>query len=306
MNDVAAQLIDSGQRDRIVRRFGAGALNWLEGLPARAQELADDWELTLLGAAPHGQTSVVVRCRQSDGSAAILKLSPDPALIAMEGRTLGLWAPTRRVPDVYRVDPRRGGLLMEAIEPGDSIAQGGVLPPLTDIGELIAELHSVPAPESVLREMYPLDIRINFVFELWERRRAEGPAAEVVPASMVHHGHALARALACARENVVPLHGDLHPGNVLVGGPERGLVAVDPRGCVGDPAADAVDWAVWRAASVGEVRERVEILAPAIGVPPKRLMDWCRALAPLLAVGLADKEQTATPEYAAVVELAES
>ncbi|OUC96640.1 hypothetical protein CA984_14275 [Streptosporangium minutum] len=37
------------------------------------------------------------------------------------------------------------------------------------------------------------------------------------------------------------VHGDLHPGNVLDGGP-RGLVVIDPRPCVGDPAFDAVDW----------------------------------------------------------------
>jgi hypothetical protein len=38
----------------------------------------------------------------------------------------------------------------------------------------------------------------------------------------------------------VLLHGDLHLGNALDGGPSRGLIAIDPKACVGDPCFDAV------------------------------------------------------------------
>ena len=37
----------------------------------------------------------------------------------------------------------------------------------------------------------------------------------------------------------------IHPGNVLVGGLARGLVAIDPRPCVGEAEFDAVDWVCW-------------------------------------------------------------
>lgn len=39
----------------------------------------------------------------------------------------------------------------------------------------------------------------------------------------------------------VLLHGDLHPGNVLDGGAERGLMATGPKACVGDPVDSADD-----------------------------------------------------------------
>lgn len=54
----------------------------------------------------------------------------------------------------------------------------------------------------------------------------------------------LARELAIDDREGALLHGDLHPGNVLDGG-TRGLVAIDPRSCVGDPAFDVVDWVFW-------------------------------------------------------------
>ncbi|MCW2951902.1 MAG: aminoglycoside resistance protein [Conexibacter sp.] len=83
------------------------------------------------------------------------------------------------------------------------------------------------------------------------------------------------------------LHGDLHPGNVLDGGPTRGLVAIDPRPCTGDPAFDAVDWILWRADGRDAIERRIAALAPAAGVEADRLRAWCAALATIVAVALA-------------------
>ncbi|TDQ47986.1 aminoglycoside phosphotransferase family protein [Actinorugispora endophytica] len=304
MSDVTAQLVDDKQRSRLVRRFGSGALNWLDGLPELVTELAERWAFTVEGGGPHGQTSVVVHCRRTDGTAAVLKVSPDPPLIAAEARVLAVWQPTRRVPGVYEVDARRGGILMEAIEPGRTIAETGTVPPMERISGLINELHEVQVTESALWELHPLDSRVNFIFDLWERARADGPAADFVPAPLMHHGHSLARGLACGDENVVPLHGDLHPGNVLDGGAERGLVAIDPRGCLGDAAVDAVDWAVWKAASLDEVNDRIAVLAPGIGVPSQRLLRWCVAFGPVFATALANRGRANSAEFKVVMELA--
>jgi len=128
MNNVVTQPIDDKQQERLVRRFGAGALHWLDGLPRLVTELMDEWGCTVEGRGPHGQTSVVFRCRRADGTPAILKISPDPALIGAEGRVLALWASTDRVPKVYAVDTERGGILLEAIEPGFTIAELGRSP----------------------------------------------------------------------------------------------------------------------------------------------------------------------------------
>ena len=54
------------------------------------------------------------------------------------------------------------------------------------------------------------------------------------------------------------LHGDLTPVNVLDGGVERGLVAIDPAPCVGDPAFDAIDLVLWRADDAATIATRAE------------------------------------------------
>ena len=300
MSDVTAQLYDEKQRQRLVRRFGAGVEQWLSGVPATAEAIAEEWDLVIEGAAPHGRTSLVLLCKRADGTPAVVKITPDTRLVSSEAATLRQWAGTGRVPRVLGLDPARGALLMEAIGDGRTVSMGETVPPMEEIGALIADLHGVELSDRERAELNPLVGRINFVFDSCERRRAEGPAAERVPAPLLHHGHAWARALANgARDDgpLTPLHGDLHPGNVLDGGPERGLVAVDPRACLGDPAIDGIEWLVWRSRSRDEIRGRAARLAPAMGVPEQRLLDWAGAFAPVFAVVLADRGRDGTPEF---------
>ena len=73
------------------------------------------------------------------------------------------------------------------------------------------------------------------------------------------------------------LHGDLHLGNVLASA--RGLVAIDPRACAGDPDFDAVDFVLWDAAGRREAEARI----PRLSTDPDRLLRWCAAFVPLIA-----------------------
>jgi hypothetical protein len=69
----------------------------------------------------------------------------------------------------------------------------------------------------------------------------------------------------------------------LDGGPARGLVAIDPRACTGDPCFDAVDYALDGAGQDG-VENRCADLAPAAGLDPDRLFARCRTIAPIIAI----------------------
>lgn len=277
-------LVDKNQRERLERRFGSGARQWVASLPGLAERVATAWELELTGDSTPGRTSVVLGCRRSDGATGKLKISPDPGLIVTEARYLALWQGTGRVPEVWAVDADRGALLMEAIEPGYTVASRETVPEMRRVADLLRGLHAAEIDDHTRRELRPLDIWVNFHFEQWESHRAKGPAADLVPASMLHRGHAQARCLVSENDNDVLLHGDLHPGNVMEGGESRGLVAVDPRACVGDPAFDAVDWLVWRAESVTEVERRATILAPALDTGTDWLWRVVHAVAPLYAV----------------------
>lgn len=303
MDDVTAQFVDDRQRLRLERRFGSQVDEWLTELPSIVGGLASEWRLAIEGPAPHGRTAVIICVRCSDGTQGVLKLSPDSSLAVTEARILRMWEATGDVPKVWKVDEERGAILMEWIA-GDPVSAGGVVPPMEAIGSLIARLHSVEVPQEDLDELRPLMSRVQFVFDLWNRERLEGPAAGMVSASAMHQGYGWARDLANGTVDVVPVHGDLHPGNVIDGG-ARGLVAVDPRACLGDGAVDAVDWAMWKATNLIEVVHRVDVLSNALGVDGDRIMAWVRAFAPCLAVAKANRGHVGTEEFDMLIELSE-
>ncbi len=99
----------------------------------------------------------------------------------------------------------------------------------------------------------------------------------------------LANRLAQDDSPIVLLHGDLTSSNTLDGGPERGLVAIDPAPCRGDAAFDAVDLLLWQADDLEAIEARAERLAAASGLDAGRLLSWCVAFAAMSAMELASQ-----------------
>jgi streptomycin 6-kinase len=125
------------------------------------------------------------------------------------------------------------------------------------------------------------------VLEHWiGRRERDARMAAAVPDRAIPDAIERAVALARSAPETALLHGDLHPGNVLVS--EDGLVAIDPRPCAGDPAYDAADWVLFRAAP-GSWRRRAEALGAAVGVGGDRVMAWCSAFGALHAASAASR-----------------
>jgi streptomycin 6-kinase len=101
------------------------------------------------------------------------------------------------------------------------------------------------------------------------------------------------------------LHGDLTPSNILDGGSERGLVAIDPAPCLGDDLAfDAVDLLLWQADDVELIAARAEQLARARGVDAGRMLDWCIAFAGMTALELAEAPESSRGRLEAALTLA--
>lgn len=257
-----------------MRRFGAAVAPWWERLPATLAALAARWELTLGAPVGSGNTSLVVHGTRVDGTAAVLKLTPDTAIAEAEARALRAWQPSGRVPQIWAQDAAAGAVLLEAIADGTTFAARGTDPGLDAVAGLIRALHAVP----ILDVAHQRE-RIDLLFRLWLRRHASDAA--MVP--LLERGHALARTLADAPVRAVLLHGDLHPANVLDGGPRRGLVAIDPRPCLGDPASDAIDWVLLGPAAGW--RDRATELAARLEIDSERLWGWCTAFAAAAALG---------------------
>jgi streptomycin 6-kinase len=254
----------SDARERLARRHAGPAFGaWWDSLPQRTAALAGRWGLELGEPIPRGNTSLLIRCRRGS-HLAVLKLSPDAELAAEEARALRAWQPTGCVPAVWEYEG--DALLLEALEPGTPIADG----PRRDTAELRALLDGLHAAPS---DGFPaLAERVEFIYGHWIPRVRGVSAAEMEAA------RELARDLAATHEGPPALlHGDLHLGNVLDS--SRGLVAIDPRACAGDPDFDAVDFVLWDAAALREAEERI----PALATDPERLLRWCAAFVPLIA-----------------------
>ena len=277
-----AKAIDAATRRRMIVRFGPSAGEWCDVLPALLDRLARRWNVPIGRSAAPGATSCVWFCEAYGGEPAVLKLSPDPTLGASEAKALTAWRSSGRVPQTLDFDADSGALLLEAIQPGTILAADDPAARIEGIAELVGGLHASAEAEA-MAGFPPLMERVEFIFGFYEERLHDPAVASVVPAGLLEGSAAAARRLAAKPGRDVLLHGDLHARNVLNGG-VRGLVAIDPRACVGDPAFDLIDWVLVGGGDERTAMPRAEKLADLTGVDPAKLWRWCESTAVLIAI----------------------
>lgn len=115
--------------------------------------------------------------------------------------------------------------------------------------------------------------------------------AALQPAARTHGG-VFARAwdtaamLLAAPREVVPLHGDLHHGNVLDGG-ARGWIAIDPKHVIGERGFDFANLFSnpneHVALAPGRLARQAHVVAAAAGLERRRLLQWVLAFSGLSA-----------------------
>lgn len=265
---------------RLAARFGPEAESWLAEVPSLAARLASQWGLMLGELFESGASSVVMRCQWPDGTPAVLKLSPDRVLLAKQVEMLRVFGPSGRVPAVLAADPESGTMVLEEVLPGteaEDLPQAS-LPQRW--AELLAALHAVAPPPG-----WPLDLRgrCDESFDRIGRRLSEPAIGAQIDQATWQRAIRRCATLLNTQAKLVLLHGDLHLGNVLDGGPSRGLVAIDPKACIGDPCFDAVDYVVAGAAQEG-VEARCQRVATACGLDGDRLYTWSQVIAPMVVI----------------------
>ena len=123
---------------------------------------------------------------------------------------------------------------------------------------------------------------------------------------LIAEARSIARVLLAEARETTVLHGDLHHGNVLDAG-ERGWVAIDPKGLLGDRAFDYVNLLrnpdEAKALESGRFAHQVEITANAAALDRTRLLQWTLAFTGLSAVWILSDGDTPTLDLA-VAELA--
>ncbi|MGY6653058.1 aminoglycoside phosphotransferase family protein [Amycolatopsis sp. TRM77291] len=277
---MAAVLIDDEARARLVRRFGEDVATWCDELPALVERLAARWGLTVVGAEP-GNTGRTLICTGDDGLKKVLKLTPDHTIAESEAAALRAWNGCSRVVQVLDAELTAGAILLEGISPGTQLLDVGANVPWAEVGDLLTQIHSVAPPP----DFPPLEDRVVFMYELAERGLRGSVAEATLSLETLDRARLRALELATSGGGNAIVHGDLHPGNVLDGGPGRGAVAIDPRPSVGDPSFDLADWVTLPMRDGGTLEDGFDAIAPHLpGFDAGRVRAWCVALAPLFVM----------------------
>uniref|UniRef100_UPI001F3A4BBB aminoglycoside phosphotransferase family protein n=1 Tax=Falsiroseomonas oryziterrae TaxID=2911368 RepID=UPI001F3A4BBB len=134
--------------------------------------------------------------------------------------------------------------------------------------------------------------------------RALTAGAGVLPAPILDHAGGLLRDLVASAAPSRLLHGDLHHANILRDG--EGWVAVDPKGLLGEPAAEAACLLRNPADPVLLTRaaRRAAILAETAGLAHDRVLAWGYAGAVIAACWAIEDGADPSPWLAAEAALA--
>ena len=246
-------------RSFVARHLGSQGRTWLAGLGPTLESLRDAWTLTLGPELPGGVLACVHAVTTGDGLPAVLKVAGPWDRPGDEIACLRRWD-GNAAPVLIRADPERGAMLLERIEPGSPAVSASA----TEVAAVLRHLQTAP-----LAAFRPLGaVARGRVRRALAQERTTPYKAE----------WGLARIDELEREAPAPvlLHGDFDERNLLVCN-RRGLAAIDPLPCAGDPAYDAGHWA--HANGRPGRRARTTEIAEALGLPLERVRGWCAVAA---------------------------
>lgn len=150
----------------------------------------------------------------------------------------------------------------------------------------VADLLHAPRATSPPDQLLPL--------ETWFAELA--PAADKY-GGILQDAQLIAHDLLRHQQEISILHGDLHHGNVLDGGP-RGWLVIDPKGLWGDRAFDYANIFCnpdkKTALAPGRLAGQIAIVATAARIEPSRLLRWIIAYGGLSAAWSLNAEEDAT------------
>jgi len=238
---------------------------------ASIAEWLDHWRLGIDGAVFETATSTLVPAHTATGQAVMLKVSHhdeerrgSALLAAWSGR--GAARVLERDGDAVLMERATGprSLVAMSTAGSDAAATGVLCATAAVLHEASAAVLDADEPP----ELVPLRSWFRQLF---------AHADELEP---VHRqGAEFALALLDDERDVVALHGDLHHGNVLdFGGRDRGWLAIDPKGLLGERAFDYANLCCNPshafALEPGRLEARHAAVTDAAGLEPTRFARW--------------------------------
>lgn len=239
------------------------------------------WSLTKATPVTETATSWIFRVEQNGRNFAILKiLKPGKGEGERRGGALMNWYGGEGAATVF--DSHGDTLFMEwldGIPLGDAVRQGRDDEATIALSSVVSNLHRprADAPDDLL----PLRQHFNSLFAT-DVRAWPHTARDLYARSA-----GIALKLFDKPSAQLPLHGDLHHDNVLSS--DRGWLAIDPKGLIGDPAYETAnvfinpERANKIAADPKRIAARADILSQRLGHNRKRILGWAAAHAALSA-----------------------
>ena len=240
------------------------------------QEILDQWGLIMVGPVANTDAAQVWKVKTADGTNAALKLyhRPDRGNEAPGSRLLSAWQDRGAV----RIFEEAGNaILMEWLDGpslGDVARENQAVAALNQLAQTARRLHhhrlvGVPRLKPLSQVFAPL---YNCGFH---------DSCPTALANDMKRAIGMARDLLDTQTTEVPLHGDLHPDNVIL--TENGPRVIDAKGYLGDPAfelSNALRHPKGRPQLIRkpqQIEKCLNMYAKAMAVPHQRLARWAAA-----------------------------
>jgi streptomycin 6-kinase len=270
-------------RSVVGTHFGEVGSDWMERLPDLVARAAHVWQLDV-GAPfePGGNVSWVAPVTRADGSEAVLKVTCPGHRNLREGRALTHWA-GRGAVCLFESDEANQTLLVERCAPGTTGDELDVASGNEVVASVLAELHAIDLQD---HDFEPLDRLVErFRETMWEWFDRLGQPFD---RGIVSQADELFTSLLASSADVVLLHGDLGPGNVVLS--QRGWLAIDPYPFVGDRAFDVKQ--VLSLRDLRAAREEVAFFADRLDLDVQRVAGWTFACCVQVALEYGSVENT--------------
>ncbi|GDY63959.1 hydroxyurea phosphotransferase [Streptomyces avermitilis] len=263
MIDVPEELAASQQKFN-----GAAGRAFIAGLPRRAADFLERWELRVDGPSMYGVCALVLPVLRADGTPAALKLQPLDEESAGEPLALRRWDGAGAV-RLLEHDEATCTLLLERLDEARSLAETpDTREAVLVVARLLARLTALPAPEGMRRLG---DIAAAMLEQVpWAVRQLADPGDR----RLVEDCAAAVREVAAEPGDRL-LHWDLHFDNVLASHRAPWL-AIDPKPLAGDPGFDLLP-AIRNRFEPAEIRWRFDAMTEILGLDRERARAWSLA-----------------------------
>ncbi|HWN00583.1 MAG TPA: aminoglycoside phosphotransferase family protein [Streptosporangiaceae bacterium] len=266
-------IFDASFERFVARHFGERGRTWLDTLLPVIERYASGWDLTVENFLPGGLTSCCVTARNREQRPVVLKINGPWTSTALEAAALRYWSPCS-APELLMADETCGVLLLERVIPGERFSPVPDDEDVAQVARLICGLHAM-APDRETTTAFPSlgDVVEERIATARKEAAARSPTEDNGLRPRLERAREVAATLLGSRPGrPALLHGDLEDRNILTCA-RRGLVAIDPVPCLGDPAYDAAYWAVEGQAGQ-PARWRAERIAAHLGLDPHRVLRW--------------------------------